>query len=147
MCGIVGLFAKSPVIEDRLGEHLAAMLRQMGDRGPDSAGVAVYRDPVEHGHSKLVLCTPHASEDWEAVAELLGATSTPAVRHNHALLTLEVVRLLRLQQLLGVAQVRQIWEKVPSNDALQSSGILVLIKSIELLAPHIGVCFAVWPSS
>ena len=90
MCGIVGLFAKSPAIEDRLGEHLAAMLRQMGDRGPDSAGVAVYRDPVEHGHSKLVLCTPHAREDWDAVAELLGATGAPAVRHNHALLTLPV---------------------------------------------------------
>ena len=43
MCGIVGLFAKSPAIEDRLGEHTAAMLRQMSDRGPDSAGVAVYR--------------------------------------------------------------------------------------------------------
>ena len=67
MCGIVGLFAKSPAIEDRLGEHLAAMLRQMSDRGPDSAGVAVYRDPVAHGHSKLVLCTPHAHEDWPAV--------------------------------------------------------------------------------
>ena len=46
MCGIVGLFAKSPEIEERLGEHLAAMLAQMSDRGPDSAGVAVYRDPV-----------------------------------------------------------------------------------------------------
>ena len=90
MCGIVGLFAKSPAIEDRLGDHLAAMLRQMGDRGPDSAGVAVYRDPVEHGHSKLVLCTPHAHEDWDAVAELLGATGAPAVRHNHALLALPV---------------------------------------------------------
>jgi glutamate synthase domain-containing protein 1 len=90
MCGIVGLFAKSPAIEDRLGEHLAAMLRQMSDRGPDSAGVAIYRDPVAHGHSKLVLCTPRADEDWDAVADLLGATAAPAVRHNHALLTLPV---------------------------------------------------------
>ncbi len=88
MCGIVGLFAKSPAIEDRLGEHLAAMLRQMSDRGPDSAGVAVYRDPVAHGHSKLVLCTPRVREDWQAVGQLLGATGEPAVRHNHALLTL-----------------------------------------------------------
>jgi len=88
MCGIVGLFAKSPAIEDRLGEHLAAMLRQMSDRGPDSAGVAVYRDPVAAGHSKLVLCTPHAHEDWGAVGDALGATGGPAVRHNHALLTL-----------------------------------------------------------
>ena len=46
MCGIVGLFAKSPEIEERLGEHLAAMLVQMSSRGPDSAGVAVYRDPA-----------------------------------------------------------------------------------------------------
>ena len=88
MCGIVGLFAKSPAIEDRLGEHLAAMLRQMNDRGPDSAGVAVYRHPVAAGHSKLVLCTPHAHEDWPAVAAQLGALGEPAVRHNHALLTL-----------------------------------------------------------
>jgi len=88
MCGIVGLFAKSPAIEDRLGEHLAAMLRQMNDRGPDSAGVAVYRDPVAHGHSKLVLCSPDSGENWQAVADLLGAASTPQVRHNHALFTL-----------------------------------------------------------
>jgi glutamate synthase domain-containing protein 1 len=88
MCGIVGLFAKSPAIEDRLGDHLAAMLRQMSDRGPDSAGVAVYRDPVAAGHSKLVLCSPAAHEDWSAVGHLIGATGGPAVRHNHALFTL-----------------------------------------------------------
>ena len=88
MCGIVGLFAKSPAIEDRLGEHLAAMLRQMSDRGPDSAGVAVYRDPVAHGHSKLVLCSADMHEDWPGVGHVLGATGEPAVRHNHALLTL-----------------------------------------------------------
>ena len=78
MCGIVGLFAKSPAIEDRLGEHLAAMLRQMNDRGPDSAGVAVYRDPVAHGHSKLVLCSPRADEDWQARSAICSAR--PAAR-------------------------------------------------------------------
>ena len=45
MCGIVGLFCKSPELEPRLGELLSAMLVQMDERGPDSAGVAVYRDP------------------------------------------------------------------------------------------------------
>ncbi len=49
MCGIVGLFAKSSGVEAQLGVHLAAMLTQMGDRGPDSAGVAVYRDPAPPG--------------------------------------------------------------------------------------------------
>ena len=49
MCGIVGLFAKSLEVEERLGEHLGAMLVQMSSRGPDSAGVAVYRDPAPDG--------------------------------------------------------------------------------------------------
>ena len=58
MCGIVGLFAKSPEIEEHLGAHLVAMLAQMSDRGPDSAGVAVYRDPVPDGLTKLTLYSP-----------------------------------------------------------------------------------------
>ena len=42
MCGIVGLFAKDPGIEAQLGAHLAVMLASLSDRGPDSAGFAVY---------------------------------------------------------------------------------------------------------
>ena len=52
MCGIVGLFAKSPDLEERLGVHLVAMLAQMSDRGPDSAGVAIYRDPSPDARDK-----------------------------------------------------------------------------------------------
>ena len=36
MCGIVGLFCKSPELEPRLGVHLAAMLAQMDERGLDA---------------------------------------------------------------------------------------------------------------
>ena len=42
MCGIVGLFLKDPALEPQLGSMLAAMLGVMSDRGPDSAGFAVY---------------------------------------------------------------------------------------------------------
>ena len=49
MCGIVGLFCKNPELEPRLGALLSEMLVQMSDRGPDSAGVAVYRDPAPPG--------------------------------------------------------------------------------------------------
>ena len=55
MCGIVGLFAKHPDVEERLGAHLGAMLGQMADRGPDSAGIAIYRDPAPVGATKLSL--------------------------------------------------------------------------------------------
>ncbi len=42
MCGIVGLFLKHPGLEPELGAHLATMLATMRDRGPDSAGFAVF---------------------------------------------------------------------------------------------------------
>jgi methylamine---glutamate N-methyltransferase subunit A len=90
MCGIVGLFAKSTEIEDSLGVHLAAMLAQMNDRGPDSAGVAVYRDPAPSGSSKLTLFSPDPLEDWSALAGELGtrfgSAGEPEVRSSHAVI-------------------------------------------------------------
>ncbi len=93
MCGIVGLFAKSPEIEERLGVYLAAMLAQMNDRGPDSAGVAVYRDPVPSGSSKLTLFSANPHEDWAALAdrlaEALGGSPEPSVRASHAVVVVD----------------------------------------------------------
>lgn len=45
MCGIVGLHVREPALHPRLGELLSGMLAQVCERGPDSAGVAVYGDP------------------------------------------------------------------------------------------------------
>lgn len=42
MCGIVGLFLKDPMLEPHLGDMLTDMLITMTDRGPDSAGIAIY---------------------------------------------------------------------------------------------------------
>lgn len=46
MCGIVGLHLRTAELYPRLGELLSGMLGEMSDRGADSAGVAVYGDPV-----------------------------------------------------------------------------------------------------
>jgi methylamine---glutamate N-methyltransferase subunit A len=93
MCGIVGLFAKSPGVEERLGEHLAAMLVQMSSRGPDSAGVAVYRDPAPRGSSKLTLYSPDVHERWSAVRDGLcnafGTCAEPSVRASHAVFVVD----------------------------------------------------------
>jgi len=93
MCGIVGLFSKSPELEESLGGHLAAMLTQMSDRGPDSAGVAVYRDPAPAGSSKLTLFSADALEDWDALAAELGkafgGSPEPSVRSSHAVMVVE----------------------------------------------------------
>ena len=93
MCGIVGLVAKTSEVEERLGEHLSGMLTQMSDRGPDSAGVAVYRDPAPSGSSKLTLFSADAREDWLAVgaelAEAFGGAVEPRVRGSHAVVVVE----------------------------------------------------------
>ena len=88
MCGIVGLYAKHEGIGDRLGAHLGAMLVQMSDRGPDSAGVAVYRDPAPPGWSKLCVFSSRVSEDWPALVAALGQrfgeAELSSVRASHA---------------------------------------------------------------
>jgi glutamate synthase domain-containing protein 1 len=93
MCGIVGLFCKSPELEPRLGEYLSAMLVQMDSRGPDSAGVAVYRDPAPAGWSKLSLYSADPEQDWNAVggdlATALGGAETVSVRAKHAIVLVE----------------------------------------------------------
>ena len=93
MCGIVGLFAKSPEIEERLGVHLAAMLVQMSSRGPDSAGVAVYRDPAPSGSSKLTLYSADLAERWGAVraglCDAFAMCAEPSVRASHAVFVVD----------------------------------------------------------
>jgi glutamate synthase domain-containing protein 1 len=84
MCGIVGLFCKSPELEPKLGEYLAAMLVQMSDRGPDSAGVAVYRDPAPPGSAKLTLYAADPAFDWSAVGG-----EVVDVRARHAVVLVE----------------------------------------------------------
>lgn len=66
MCGIVGLFLKNEDRRPQLGDMFQPMLAEMKSRGPDSAGVAVYRDPVEVGTTKFSLA--HDAEiDWKSI--------------------------------------------------------------------------------
>jgi glutamate synthase domain-containing protein 1 len=64
------------------------MLEQLSDRGPDSAGVAFYRDPAPPGWCKVSLHSPSPTPEWENLtAELqveFGEASPPAVRATHA---------------------------------------------------------------
>jgi glutamate synthase domain-containing protein 1 len=88
MCGIVGLFSKSSEIEEQLGSLLSEMLVQLSDRGPDSAGVAVYREPAPAGWSKLTLSSGDPAYDWDGLAreleQVFGACSDASVRSSHA---------------------------------------------------------------
>jgi methylamine---glutamate N-methyltransferase subunit A len=93
VCGIVGVFCKSSELEGRLGEYLGAMLDQMDDRGPDSAGIAVYRDPAPLGSSKLTLYGPDPAMPWELLcAELVdvfGGAEMSEVRAKHCVFVVD----------------------------------------------------------
>ena len=94
MCGIVGLYAKNPKLRPALGALVSPMLVELGDRGPDSAGLAVYRRPVDDGGSKITVHRDDPGYDWTALREdLASACGADAdevrieVRASHATLS------------------------------------------------------------
>ena len=93
MCGIAGLYTKSPALEAQLGAQLSRMLEQLSFRGPDSAGVAFYREPAPEGWCKVSLYSAATSQDWDELAAELalafGEVSLPRVRATHAVFVIE----------------------------------------------------------
>lgn len=71
MCGIVGLYLKNKTLENQLGELFTPMLIAMTDRGPDSAGFAIYGDEVTEEATKLTLRHPDLEYSWDKLAQTL----------------------------------------------------------------------------
>lgn len=71
MCGIVGLYLKNPQLEAQLGKLFEPMLEAMTDRGPDSAGFAIYGDEVADGWVKLTLQSTTEGFDFNALMSAL----------------------------------------------------------------------------
>ncbi|MFN8831797.1 MAG: class II glutamine amidotransferase [Labrys sp. (in: a-proteobacteria)] len=92
MCGIVGLFLKDKTLEPQLGTLLSDMLITMCDRGPDSAGFAVYGTPVP-GATKITVQSHKPDEDFAGLADALrqetGHAVTVELRDTHAVLAVE----------------------------------------------------------
>jgi glutamate synthase domain-containing protein 1 len=91
MCGIVGLLIKNAPLRDRLGALMVPMLTGMTERGPDSAGLAVYSEPVAEDRRKLSLYVGEHSVDWKELLRKLrqefGPAQEIATHGNHAVLT------------------------------------------------------------
>ncbi len=96
MCGIVGLFLKDPKLEPQLGALLTDMLITMTDRGPDSAGIAIYGRP-EKGHAKLTVQSAQPAQDFKGLEKDLGKALDAKVRieikDTHAVLDVPAGRL------------------------------------------------------
>ena len=86
MCGIAALQLRNPSLHSRMGSLLSSMLCQIVDRGPDSAGLAVYNTPglVSEGTSTLSLLGKDQGMTTAAVtagvAALLPLDAAAAVR-------------------------------------------------------------------
>ena len=97
MCGIVGLLVKTPALRERLGELMVPMLIGMTERGPESAGLAVFGDPAGDSQQRKIsvysgLTEAGANFDWAALADELQQHLDMKVAvktrgGNHAVLT------------------------------------------------------------
>ncbi|WP_300550639.1 class II glutamine amidotransferase [Roseovarius sp.] len=103
MCGIVGLFLKDKSLEPQLGDMLTDMLITMTDRGPDSAGIAIYGDGAAQT-AKLTVQSAQADTDFAGLdAELgkaIGATVSLRRMDTHAVLELPADKLAQAREAL-----------------------------------------------
>jgi len=108
MCGIVGLLAKTTQAREHLGQWLAPMFTCMSARGPDSGGLAVFREPVDAPRKKYSLCANDRHYAWDQFGEALQAKLASTAmdtdsldlvhRENHAIISVQIDRqvLIRL---------------------------------------------------
>ena len=78
------MLLKNPALRDQLGELMTPMLVQMGARGPESAGLAVFRGELPESERKYSLHAPVWDYDWAGFeAEFIKRfppTTAPAAR-------------------------------------------------------------------
>ncbi len=92
MCGIVGLFLKDKSLEPQLGAMLTSMLITMTDRGPDSAGIAIYKGETA-GKTKLVVQSDTPQTDFagldSALKKQIEGGVKMKVKDTHAVLEIK----------------------------------------------------------
>ena len=96
MCGIVGLFLKDKALEPQLGALLSEMLISMTDRGPDSAGIAIYGHGAD-GAAKVTVQSANPDQDFAGLDALLSnaidAEVTVTIKASHAVLAVPADKL------------------------------------------------------
>jgi glutamate synthase domain-containing protein 1 len=94
MCGIVGLFLKNRRMEGELGALIAPMLEAMSDRGPDSAGFAIYGKGAR-GRTKLSLhgaATTNFAALASSLTKVAGEKPRLVRRGTHAVMSIPTAK-------------------------------------------------------
>ncbi|HSU45699.1 MAG TPA: glutamine amidotransferase [Arthrobacter sp.] len=139
MCGIAALQLRNPSLHPRMGSLLSSMLCQIVDRGPDSAGLAVYNTPglVSPGMSTLSLLgrdqgmtTPAITSGLEAMLPA-GSGATVKVVGDTTLVSAAVGTDLL---------VKAVSETLPSSTIIGRGEHVAVMKSVghpmEIAADH-----------
>lgn len=104
MCGIVGLFLKDKALEPKLGALLSDMLITMTDRGPDSAGIAIYGG-AKAGAGKITVQSADPEANFQGLApalkKKLGAETKVTVRASHAVISVAADKLKEAREALA----------------------------------------------
>ncbi|WEZ82425.1 glutamine amidotransferase family protein [Rhizobium sp. 32-5/1] len=119
MCGIVGLFLKDKSLEPQLGAMLSDMLVIMTDRGPDSAGIAIYGAPAD-GRAKLTVQSAKPTTDFaglEALLKAADASVTVELKSTHAVIETDAAQASVVRDLL--AQERPDIRVMGSGDSVE----------------------------
>ena len=106
MCGIVGLFLKDKSLELTLGEMLTQMLITMSDRGPDSAGIAIYKNP-KNSFTKITVQSSQPQIDFENIKieldNLFNQNLEIMIIDTHAIITIETKYLNNIKDILATS--------------------------------------------
>ena len=90
MCGIIGLLMKNKSDQPSLGRLMTPMFDCMAERGPDSAGLAIFEPPVGAGQRRFNLFIPDRKYDWNSLLtnfqKQTGAMGQITALENHAVL-------------------------------------------------------------
>lgn len=120
MCGIVGLFLKDRTLEPQLGALLSDMLITMTDRGPDSAGIAIYGG-AKDGLGKITIQSAQPQTDFRNLdADLHAAIGQPVamlVKSTHAVLEVPLEQMEAARSAL--AQLRPGVKVMSVGDAIE----------------------------
>ena len=120
MCGIVGLFLKDKKLEPKLGMMLSEMLVTMTDRGPDSAGIAIYGND-ENNTGKITVQSDNPSEDFKGLEKeinaLTGVKISIRTKSTHAVLEMETASIPAVRKALK--QIRPSLRIMSAGDTIE----------------------------
>ncbi|MEP4246562.1 class II glutamine amidotransferase [Tateyamaria sp.] len=109
MCGIVGLFLKDKSLEPKLGEMLTAMLITMTDRGPDSAGIAIYGGESS-GRTKMTVQSDTPDTAFAGLETVLsdaaGGSVSMTTKSTHAILDIPAGSTAKVRAALDNLNIR-----------------------------------------